>query len=226
MKEIIRPLTSEQKGVSFDYDAMGNRIAKHVRNNQTGVIEKSTYYVLDAQGNPLTLYTLEASQSAQLEQAEHHIYGSSRLGVSYHKPTSQLQKGHKHYQIQNHLNNIITTITNRPIKGEGLTNTNGLMAQIASTADYSPFGVSLDGRTKTNSEVDNSYRYGFQDQEGDDEISGKGNSWNYTYRMHSSRVGRFFAVDPLTAQYPWNSPYSFSENVVIDLIRRNMEHVF
>jgi hypothetical protein len=36
--------------------------------------------------------------------------------------------------------------------------------------------------------------------------------------MHDPRVGRFFAVDPLTAKYPWNSPYAFSENKVISLI--------
>src|SRR5690606_17058167 len=41
------------------------------------------------------------------------------------------------------------------------------------------------------------YRYGFQGQEKDDEVKGKGNSVNYTYRMHDPRLGRFFAVDPL-----------------------------
>ena len=34
--------------------------------------------------------------------------------------------------------------------------------------------------------------------------------------MHDPRIGRFFAVDPLTAEYPHNSPYAFSENRVID----------
>ncbi len=33
--------------------------------------------------------------------------------------------------------------------------------------------------------------------------------------MHDPRIGRFFAVDPLTAKYPHNSPYAFSENDVI-----------
>jgi CRISPR/Cas system-associated endonuclease/helicase Cas3 len=60
------------------------------------------------------------------------------------------------------------------------------------------------------------YRYGFQNQEKDNEIKGEGNSLNYTFRMHDSRVGRFFAVDPLTKKYPHNSPYTFSENRVID----------
>ena len=61
-----------------------------------------------------------------------------------------------------------------------------------------------------------SYRYGFQGQEHDDEIKGKGNSVNYKYRMHDPRLGRFFAVDPLANDYPWNSVYAFSENRVID----------
>ena len=50
----------------------------------------------------------------------------------------------------------------------------------------------------------------------DDEVKGKGNSINYKFRMHDPRVRRFFAVDPLASDYPHNSPYAFSENVVID----------
>lgn len=60
------------------------------------------------------------------------------------------------------------------------------------------------------------YRYGFQDQEADNEIKGEGNSVNYKYRMHDPRLGRFFAVDPLFSSYPYNSSYAFSENRVID----------
>jgi RHS repeat-associated protein len=62
------------------------------------------------------------------------------------------------------------------------------------------------------------YRYGFQGQEKDDEVKGAGNSVNYKYRMHDPRVGRFFAVDPLAAKYPHNSPYAFSENNVIHMV--------
>ena len=63
-----------------------------------------------------------------------------------------------------------------------------------------------------------SYRYGFQGQERDDEVKGEGNSLNYKFRMHDSRIGRFFAVDPLFKEYPWNSSYAFSENRLIDAI--------
>jgi RHS repeat-associated protein len=62
------------------------------------------------------------------------------------------------------------------------------------------------------------YRYGFQGQEKDDEIKGEGNSLNYTFRMHDPRVGRFFAVDPLFKDYPYNSTYAFSENRIMDAI--------
>ena len=59
------------------------------------------------------------------------------------------------------------------------------------------------------------FRNGFQGQERDDEVKGEGNSVNFSYRMHDPRVGRFFAVDPLTAKYPWYTPYQFSGNKVI-----------
>lgn len=51
----------------------------------------------------------------------------------------------------------------------------------------------------------------------DNELKAEGNSLNYTFRMHDPRVGRFFAVDPLTKKFPWYSPYQFSGNRVIDM---------
>src|SRR5690606_2009097 len=61
------------------------------------------------------------------------------------------------------------------------------------------------------------YRYGFQDQERDREIFRSG-SINYKYRMHRPDLGRFFSVDPLFREYPWNSTYAFSENRVTNAI--------
>ena len=89
--------------------------------------------------------------------------------------------------------------------------------------DYSPFGVSLDGRTMES----DFYRYGFQRQEKDDDFKGKGNSLNFEFRIYDPRVGRFFRVDPLLNQYPHNSPYSFSENVVVNSIElEGLEKIF
>jgi len=84
-------------------------------------------------------------------------------------------------------------------------------ADVVQYTDYSPYGVELDQRNS----VGNTYRNGFQGQERDNEIKGEGNSLNYQYRMHDPRIGRFFAVDPLTHQYSHYTPYSFSGNKVI-----------
>ncbi|MCD9612159.1 RHS repeat domain-containing protein [Tenacibaculum maritimum] len=78
--------------------------------------------------------------------------------------------------------------------------------------DYYPFGMLVPNR---HGQAD-SYRYGFQGQEKDDEIKGEGNSINYKFRMHDPRVGRFLSLDPLADSFAHNSPYVFSENRVID----------
>ena len=87
-------------------------------------------------------------------------------------------------------------------------------ASIRNISDYSPFGVQLFERTISG----DGYRFGFQGQEMDDEIKGEGNSVNYTFRMHDPRIGRFFSIDPLSSEYPWNSTYAFSENRVLDAV--------
>ena len=87
--------------------------------------------------------------------------------------------------------------------------------------EYYPFGMLVPNRHASSA----AYRYGFQGQEKDDELKGEGNSLNYKFRMHDPRVGRFFAVDPLFRKYSWNSPYSFSENRVLDGIElEGLEH--
>ncbi len=59
------------------------------------------------------------------------------------------------------------------------------------------------------------YRFGFQGQEKDDEVNGGGNSIEFSYRIHDTRLGRFLSIDPLFKEYPHNSTYAFSENSVI-----------
>src|SRR5690554_8239573 len=80
VKEIRRNFDSNKKNIIFDYDAMGNQIAKHVYNNQTLMLEKSTYYILDAQGNQLSIYEHAVDDSeVNYYLTERNIYGSSRL---------------------------------------------------------------------------------------------------------------------------------------------------
>ncbi len=132
----------------------------------------------------------------------------------------------KNYELSEHRGNVMQVITDRKVAvDDGAFDVNGNLtsttpdntidyytADVVSYSDYYPYGMQMPGRNGSTGD----YRYGFQGQEKDDEVKGEGNSINYKYRMHDPRIGRFFAVDPLAKDYPWNSPYAFSENRVID----------
>ncbi|MCV9932948.1 thrombospondin type 3 repeat-containing protein [Flavobacterium sp. LS1R47] len=117
--------------------------------------------------------------------------------------------GDKQYELSNHLGNVLSVVSDRK-----LIDKNTLYPDVLSYSDYFPFGMQVPTRHGNTNE----YRYSFQGQEKDDEIKGEGNSINFKYRMHDPRIGRFFAVDPLSHEYPWNSSYAFSENRVIDAV--------
>jgi hypothetical protein len=50
------------------------------------------------------------------------------------------------------------------------------------------------------------------------EWKGEGNSYDYGFRVHDARLGRFLSVDSLAAEYPWYTPYQFAGNMVIQAI--------
>ncbi len=238
VKKIVRPLNSGRKNVSFEYDAMGNRIAKHIHSS-ANILEKSTYYVLDAQGNTISVYerTVDTvQQSISYAQAEKHIYGSSRLGVlntvvpllgsqnqSYSQATWTHTIGARTYEISNHLGNVLAVISDtsegcsaaKPIPySSNSTTVEYYLADILSSQDYSPFGVTLEGREFTLAGAED-YRYGYQGSEKDDEIKGSGNSYDFGARMYDSRVGRWLTLDPLASEYPHQSDYAFVSNCPI-----------
>ena len=215
VKEINRSTGSTMARLKFDYDAMGRRIAKHVYNNQTGLLEKSTYYLLDAQGNTMATYDYAQApnQTMSFELKERHIYGSSRLGMYaesvtlVENPSSEtnntvVNQGFKYYEMTNHLGNVLTVIHDIKIP---LNNGSGPAVSshrvgIRTCSDYSPFGVELDGRT-----VSGGYRYGYQGSEKDNEFKGNGNSYTTEFRQLDPRLGRWLSVDPVIQ--PWQSSY-------------------
>jgi RHS repeat-associated protein len=56
-----------------------------------------------------------------------------------------------------------------------------------------------------------SYRFGFNGKEADNEVYGAGNEYAFEYRIHDPRLGRFLSIDPMSKNFPWNSPYNFAE---------------
>jgi len=64
----------------------------------------------------------------------------------------------------------------------------------------------------------NSYRYGFNGKENDDEVKGVGNQIDYGDRVYDVRLARFLSVDPLTQEYPELTAYQYASNSPVALI--------
>jgi RHS repeat-associated protein len=116
----------------------------------------------------------------------------------------------KRYELTDHLGNVAAVVTGRLLPGNG--SGASKQAELISAQGYEPFGSLLPGRNYSS----DSYRFGFQGQEKDDEIYGAtGTSHAFEYRMHDARVGKFWSIDPLAAKYPHYSPYHFAGNTPI-----------
>lgn len=216
------------KTIEFTYDAMGHRIGKKVVATN-GSWEK-TFYVLDAQGNPMSIYSFTHSLDDDniLYLSERNLYGSSRIGVEDLSTTTVLGMqpltaptptanahytnliGDKAYELANHLGNVLNVVKDRKLA----TSTNGttvayFQPDVVSYSDYYPFGQALPYRNGNTPE----YRYGFNGMEKDDELKGAGNSYDFGARMLDPRIGRWLSRDPHESSYPMMSPYvAFNNN--------------
>jgi len=134
------------------------------------------------------------------------------LGFAY---SIGYSRGQKRYELSDHRGNVMVVVSDRKKMVDE--NGDGVIeyyhSDIANAVDYLPFGSQMSGRTYSG---DDKYRYGFNGQENDNEVKGEGNSIVFEYRVHDPRIGRFLSVDPMEKTYPWNSPYAFAENRVID----------
>jgi RHS repeat-associated protein len=209
--------------INYGYDAGGNRTTKIV----SGSADTTTFYVRDAQGNVLAIYTKKGTDD--LHWSEQDLYGSSRLGLwrwDTIVPTAppvvdedpiydSLLLGSRTYELTNHLGNVLATISDKKI-GNDSDVVNYYIAEVLSQNDYYPFGMMQPARTFRGGP--GSYRYGFNGKENDDEVKGEGNQQDYGMRIYDPRLGRFLSVDPLNHEYPWYSAYEFSGNTPIQSI--------
>jgi YD repeat-containing protein len=127
IQSLTRTSASAKTNLRFDYDASGNRIAKHeYANNISNDWIKSTYYVRDAQSNVMAVYEYKnASPNAEYMLAERHIYGASRIGMDVTPvdmiATTALANDTKHvlglkqYELNNHLGNVQEVISDYKI---------------------------------------------------------------------------------------------------------------
>ena len=65
-------------------------------------------------------------------------------------------------------------------------------------------------RPQSSRSANGGYRYFFNGQESDNEVYGDGALHAFEYRMHDTRTGRFWGVDPLAKDYPMLTPFQFA----------------
>ena len=69
------------------------------------------------------------------------------------------------------------------------------------------------------------YRYGFNNKEKDNEISGEGNSYDFGSRIYDPRLAKWLSLDPLSGKYPYHSPYIFAADNPIFFIDADGEDI-
>ncbi|WP_282162855.1 RHS repeat domain-containing protein [Ulvibacterium marinum] len=166
---------------------------------------------------------------------EHHIYGSSRLGMErknleileegpiLERTFFENQVGDKRYELSNHLGNVLSVVTDRKISnGEGR-----FGPDVIAYNDYYPFGMLLPNRHGNSSD----YRYAFNGKELDNEIKGEGVQYDYGFRIYDARISRFLSEDPLSDNYAFYTPYQFAGNkpissIDLDGLEERVVHLF
>ena len=210
--------------INVPYDAMGQRIAKTVTNKNVTTGDKfvTTYYVRDPRGNVLAVYEKkeDAAGAGQFQLKERHLYGINRLGmVSQNVTLAQFdnsnvtngtdpttpQAGDTHYELTNHLGNVMAVISDEASDTNEPT--------VVSLSDYYPFGMTEPGRN-WNADAEG-YRYGFQGHEKEDF---DGACLDFGERIYDARLGRWSSIDALYAAFPNHSPYNFVLNNPILLV--------
>ena len=126
--------------------------------------------------------------------------------------------GKKQYELNNHLGNVMMTITDKRLQytADNVTVKN-YTADTASAQDYYSFGALLPARTYSFTAGKN-YRYGFNGKENDNEVKGVGNEQDYGMRIYDPRVCRFLSTDPVSKSYPELTPYQFASNTPIQAV--------
>jgi RHS repeat-associated protein len=219
----IETVSKSGTEIRYVYDASGNRIIKKTPTD-------TTFYVRDASGNVLSVYSRPVAGT--LQQAEIHLYGSSRIGMLTTRSAAdtsfnlsggfvkikgiKFTRGEKLFELSNHLGNVLVAISDRKIAVQnGTTGLNShYLADISSAQDYYPFGMSMPGRKY---EAQSGYRYGFNGKEKDKDLNSL-TAYDYGFRIYNPGIGKFLSVDPLSSSYPFYTPYQYAGNVPIKCI--------
>ena len=194
----VRSVTkSDGSVVASKYDASGNRIEKATTKDGTTT---TLHYIRDASGMVMATYTDELLESQP-------IYGSSRLGMyKGGREDGKRDLGYKHYELSNHLGNVLAVVTDNIEMVDGETK-----ATVVSANDYYPFGMEMPGRSISSIE----YKYGFNGKEKDQNGEFGNTQYDYGFRIYNPEITKFLSTDPLSPEFPMLTPYQFASNTPI-----------
>ena len=226
MKAVHRPTSSGKHNLVFGYGASEQRILKEVQDDEGEPLYRE-HYIRDAQGNVMAMYR-HTIGAGSLKVTERPIYGSSRVGtdayeveLAGHPPYDPLDDpaGLVRYELTDHLGNVTAVVTDEllGVDVDSDAEVDYFQPHLIGVQGYEPFGSLLPGRSYSS----DSYRFGFNGKEKDDEVHGStGTSYDYGFRIYDARLARFLSLDPLTGTFPFYTPYQFAGNkpiIAIDL---------
>jgi len=158
--------TGDVSAISYWYDAAGNRVGKKLETLNRK--PQYSWYTRDASGNVMGVYQYEGNTLTDdtLRLREHHLYGSSRIGVwnrwiNMDVPVSTgttinllgksydgtFERGNKFFELSNHLGNVLATVSDKKFGHNG---GSGIVdyydADVLTASDYYPFGMLMPGR--------------------------------------------------------------------------------
>ena len=119
------------------------------------------------------------------------------------------------YELSDHRGNVNVVVSDRKLLTSADDPTDAtFVADVRRATDFYPFGMEMTERYFTLS----SYRYYFNGKEKDSENKKSDNFHDYGFRIYDPHLGRFLSVDPLSAEYPWYTPYQFAGNTPIKFV--------
>ena len=186
----VKKITKSNIIIYYFYDAMGNRIGKAFTENSQTTFAR---YVGDSRGNA---YCLENGSNAP-QPTLNTLYGV----------TPELAELNIDFETY-------STICGFSIDFEDQYTALIHWTNPTPTTSY----LCLGSFTKAPETGNAGYRYGFNGKEKDNEVKGKGNSYDFGARMYDSRLGRWLSLDPLKEKYPDLNPYNFVANSPIYFI--------
>jgi RHS repeat-associated protein len=117
-----------------------------------------------------------------------------------------VMKGDRGFEMSNHLGNVMVSVSDMraAIDFDSDEVIDYYEAFVLTATDYYAYGMSMPERI-TNA---GAYRYGYNGMEREETWNAVvGDYYTTEFRMLDVRIGRWLSLDPLAAQFPWQSPF-------------------